>query len=290
LNVTFDAHAAAQDAEPQVQTVQVMATSKQPPIHVRTAFLSDIHLGSRECRADLLLDFLHRVQPEELILVGDIVDLWSLKRSFYWPQAHNNVLRTLLGKAKHGTRIVYVPGNHDIELREYAGMAFGNLEIHRDYVHTTAEGLKLLVLHGDEFDGAVKCSRWLAAVGSSAYDFTMFLNRHFNAIRHRLGYGYWSLAGYLKSRVGNAMQYVRSFEQAAAHEARRRGLDGVVCGHIHRPELATVNDVVYCNDGDWVENCTVLVEKRNGRLELWNWAEHQRSAAGSPPAAIVRAA
>ncbi len=263
----------------------MIASPKQPPIRVRTAFLSDIHLGTRECRADLLLDFLHRVQPEQLILIGDIVDLWSLRRSFYWPQSHNNVLRTILGKAKHGTRIIYVPGNHDIDLREFAGMAFGNLEVHRTYVHTTARDLKLLVLHGDEFDAAVKCSGWLTALGSWAYDLTMFLNRHFNSIRHRFGYRYWSLAGYLKSKVGNAMHYVYSFEQAAAREARRQGLDGIVCGHIHRPELTTIDDVLYCNDGDWVENCTVLVEDRSGELELWNWAESHSGVPSLHPAA-----
>ena len=262
----------------------------QRAIHVRTVFISDVHLGTRECRADLLLDFLHRVQPDELVLVGDIVDMWSLRRSFYWPQSHNNVLRTLLGKTKHGTRIIYVPGNHDADLREFAGMVFGNLEVRRQYVHTTAKGLKLLILHGDEFDGAVKCSRWLAALGSWAYDVSMFVNRHFNTVRHRLGYRYWSLASYLKSKVGNAMHYVHLFEQAAAQEARRQNLDGIVCGHIHRPKVATIDGMLYCNDGDWVENCTVLIEHRSGELELWNWAEIDHSVANSHHAAAVERA
>ena len=273
--VTFVAETALQSGHRQVP--QVKKAVRQQTIHVRTAFISDIHLGTRECRAELLLDFLHRVQPERLILVGDIVDLWSMRRNFYWPQSHNNVLRTILGKAKHGRRIIYVPGNHDTELREYAGFVFGNLEVHREYVHTTARGLKLLVMHGDEFEGIVKCSRWLAALGSWTYDRTMFANRHFNWVRSRLGYQYWSLATYLKSKVGNAMRYVRHFEQAAASEARRRGMDGIVCGHIHRPELTTVDGALYCNDGDWVENSTVLIEARDGRLELWNWAAARRA-------------
>ena len=157
---------------------------------------------------------------------------------------------------------------------------FGNLEVHREYLHTTAAGLKLLVVHGDEFEGAVKCSRWLAALGSWAYDRAMFANCHVNAVRHRLGYRHWSLASYLKSRVGNATQYVQRFERAAAQEARRRGLDGIVCGHIHRPRLATVEGVLYCNDGDWVENCTVLIETRAGELKLWNWAESHHGFPG----------
>lgn len=253
-----------------------MTPASRPVIQVRTAFLSDIHLGSRDCRTELVLDFLRTVQPDQLILVGDIIDLWSLRRSFYWPQSHSDVLRTILGKTKHGTRVIYVPGNHDEQFRSLCGMAFGNLEVHQQYVHETLNGTRLLVMHGDEFDGAVKCNRLLAAVGSSLYDFTLGLNRTLNAFRRRMGYGYWSLAGYLKSRIGNAMQYVRSFEQAAAHAARKHGLDGIICGHIHRPEITEIDGVLYCNDGDWVDSCTALIEDRAGDLELWNWREGQR--------------
>jgi UDP-2,3-diacylglucosamine pyrophosphatase LpxH len=246
---------------------------------VRSAFISDVHLGARECRADLLLDFLHRVHAEQLFLVGDIVDVWSMKRGFYWPQLHNNVLRTILGQAKHGTRVIYVPGNHDEVMRDLCGHVYGNLEVHREYVHTTARGLQLLVTHGDDFDSAVKCHRWLAALGSGAYDVALALNGHLHSIRRLFGYPYWSLASFLKQRVGNAMDYVRDFEQAAAHAARQRGVDGIVCGHIHRPEMTTLDGVLYCNDGDWVENCTALVEDRTGELELWNWAERKRREA-----------
>jgi UDP-2,3-diacylglucosamine pyrophosphatase LpxH len=253
-----------------------MENQKPLAIHVRSVFLSDVHLGARECRAQQLLDFLHRVHMDELYLVGDIVDLWSLRRSFYWPQLHNNVLRTILGKTKHGTRVIYVPGNHDEELRDLAAMVFGNLELHREFIHTTAQGQRLLVMHGDEFDGSVKCSRWLAALGSGAYDLSVNLNRALNRVRHLMGYPYWSLAGYLKSRVGTAMRYVQRFEDAAAHLAARRGLDGIICGHIHRPLDTTLHGVRYCNTGDWVENCTALVEERSGQLALWRLADGSR--------------
>ena len=248
-----------------------MAGTTRPISHVRSAFISDIHLGSRECRADLVLDFLRHVQMEQLFLVGDIVDVWSLRRSFFWPQLHSDVLRTLLGKTKHGTRVIYVPGNHDEQMREICGASFGNLEIHRDYVHTTARGMRLLIMHGDEFDGAVQCSRWLTALGSGLYDVTLGANRLLNTVRRSLRLPYWSLAGYLKTRVGNAMKYVHDFEHAAAHAARRRGVDGIVCGHIHRPEIIELDGTLYCNDGDWVDSCSALIEDRSGELELWHW-------------------
>jgi UDP-2,3-diacylglucosamine pyrophosphatase LpxH len=240
-------------------------------LRCRSLFISDVHLGSRGCRAEQLLDFLRAVQPERLYLVGDIVDFWSLRKGLYWPQSHNDVVRTILGKAKGGTRVILIPGNHDARLRDYAGAVFGNLEIHTEYVHETADGRRLLVLHGDEFDSVVKCSPWLAHLGSAMYDFTLALNRHFNTIRRRCGYPYWSLAGYLKHKVKNAVQYISSFEKAVAHAARRRGVDGVVCGHIHRPEILDLEGILYCNDGDWVENCSALVEDLNGRLGLTSW-------------------
>jgi UDP-2,3-diacylglucosamine pyrophosphatase LpxH len=250
-----------------------MDAQRRPAHHVRTAFLSDIHLGARECRADLVLRFLHEVQMDELWLVGDIVDVWSLKRSFHWPQLHNNVLRTILGKAKHGTRVVYVPGNHDEVMRDMVAMVFGNLEVQREGLHVTADGRRMLVVHGDEFDASVKFSRWLAALGSHAYDVALGLNRGYNRMRRACGYPYWSLASYLKSRIGSAVRYVERFEQAAAHCAARRGLDGVICGHIHRPVMRELHGVQYCNTGDWVDNCTALVEDRSGELRLWQLAD-----------------
>lgn len=254
-----------------------MSPASNPRHRVRSVFISDIHLGSRSCNAAALLAFLRDVQTDHLYLVGDIVDLWSLRKSFYWPQEHNNVLRTLLGKAKHGTKVVYIPGNHDEDFREFVGSEFGNLIIERDCIHTTAQRQRLLVLHGDEFDSVVKCSPWLAALGSHAYDFSIDMNRHFNRVRRFFGYEYWSLASYLKQKVKNAVSYISSFEQAVAHEVRRRGVDGVVCGHIHRAEIREIDGVLYCNDGDWVESCTAVVEDLNGRLSIWNWAEERAS-------------
>jgi UDP-2,3-diacylglucosamine pyrophosphatase LpxH len=250
-----------------------MSSADRPKAHLRTAFISDVHLGTRDCRADLLLDFLHSVHVDELFLVGDIVDFWSLRRGLYWPQLHSNVLRAILGKAKHGTRVIYVPGNHDEQLRDLTASCFGMLEVHREYLHKTAAGKRLLVMHGDEFDGVVKCNRWLAALGSGLYDVALLLNRATNRIRRRCGYGYWSLASYLKSRIGNANEYVRRFESAAAHTARRHGVDGIICGHIHRPQITTLGGVTYCNSGDWVDSCSALVERRDGELQLWHWAD-----------------
>jgi UDP-2,3-diacylglucosamine pyrophosphatase LpxH len=256
-------------------------------LQLRSVFLSDIHLGARECRAELLLEFLHRVHMQELFLVGDIVDVWNMRRDFYWPQLHNNVLRTLLGKAKHGTRIIYIPGNHDEEFRDLDGAVFGNLEVHRDYVHTTHRGRRMLVAHGDEFDGSVKCSPWLAALGSGMYDVSLGLNRALNRVRRAMGLPYWSLATYLKSKVGNAMTYVHRFEEAAAHAALRRGLDGIVCGHIHRPADAEHGGVRYCNTGDWVENCSALVEDHSGELHLWRLCDWRAAFNARPRAGIA---
>jgi UDP-2,3-diacylglucosamine pyrophosphatase LpxH len=242
-------------------------------IRLRSVFLSDVHLGSRDCRAHELLEFLASVEIDYLYLVGDIVDLWSLRRSFYWPQEHNEVLRVILDMAREGTEVIYIPGNHDEDLREFCGSIFGNLRIRRSDVHTTADGRELLVLHGDEFDTAVKCSRWLARCGAVAYDATMRVNRAMNSFRRLLGLGFWSLAGYLKLRLPNAVRYVQAFEHAAAQAARQRGLDGVVCGHIHRAGIREIDSVLYCNDGDWVESCTALVEDMNGRLAIRSWLE-----------------
>ena len=245
----------------------------RPRLRLRAAFISDVHLGSRGCRAADLLEFLRSIEVETLFLVGDIVDLWSMRRSFFWPQEHNDVLRTILGKAKEGCRVIYVPGNHDADLREFCGSVFGNLEMRRKYVHETAAGETLLVVHGDEFDAAVKFSPWLARIGASAYDFTIWLNHYVNALRRLCGARDWSLVAWLKTRMKNARDYIEAFERTAAEAARRRGVDGIVCGHIHRAGIRVIDGVRYCNDGDWVESCTALVEDMNGRIALWSWAE-----------------
>ena len=242
-------------------------------LRLRTVFISDVHLGFKGCRAEFLLDFLRRVECREIYLVGDIVDLWSLQRHFYWPQAHNDVIRTILGKAKHGTRVVYIPGNHDRTFRDHDGLVMGNVEIRREAIHTTADGRRFLVLHGDEFDSIVRASPLLESLGSRAYSGALRLNRYINAIRQRFGYPYWSIAAFLKHKVKNAVKYIANFERALAIEARRREVDGVICGHIHRAEISDIDGITYCNDGDWVESCTALVEDFGGRLSLLRWTE-----------------
>lgn len=247
--------------------------SQKEKIKVRSVWISDIHLGFRGCSADFLLDFLHKVECDYLYLVGDIIDVWEMKKKMYWPQAHNNVIRTLLGKAKHDTKVIYVPGNHDEVLRDFDGAVFGNVEIQNEIIHTTADNRKLLILHGDQFDSVVKISPMLAKVGSRLYEWLLRANRYVNLIRRKMGFSYWSLAAFLKHKVKNAVQYISNFEEAVAHEAARQGVDGVVCGHIHRAEIARHHEVDYYNCGDWVESCTALVEHPNGEMEILNWTE-----------------
>ena len=247
--------------------------SQKEKIKVRSVWISDIHLGFRGCSADFLLDFLHKVECDYLYLVGDIIDVWEMKKKMYWPQAHDNVIRTLLGKAKHNTKVVYVPGNHDEVLRDFDGAVFGNVEIQNEIIHTTADNRKLLILHGDQFDSVVKISPMLAKVGSRLYEWLLRANRYVNLVRRKMGFSYWSLAAFLKHKVKNAVQYISHFEEAVAHEAARQGVDGVVCGHIHRAEIARHHDVDYYNCGDWVESCTALVEHPNGEMEILNWTE-----------------
>jgi UDP-2,3-diacylglucosamine pyrophosphatase LpxH len=241
----------------------------------RAIFLSDIHLGTKGCKAEYLLDFLRYNEAETLYLVGDIVDGWRLKKSWYWPQAHNDVVQKLLRKARKGTNLIYVPGNHDEALRNYTGIHFGGVLVASDYIHETADGKRLLVLHGDAFDGVVKYAKWLALLGDWAYNVMLQVNTWFNRARRTLGFGYWSLSAYLKNKVKNAVQFVDDFETAVAEEARRRQVDGVVCGHIHKAEMREIGGILYINDGDWVESCTALVEHHDGRLEIIHWAEER---------------
>ena len=248
-------------------------------VRVRTAWISDIHLGTPGCQAGALLDFLRELECDTLYLVGDIIDGWQLRRQWYWPQAHNDVVQKILRKARKGTRVVFVPGNHDEFARKYLGHNFGGVDVVEDLIHETADGRKLWITHGDLFDGVVQCAKWLAYVGDSAYEFTLRLNRHLNSLRARLGLPYWSLSRYLKLKVKRAVSYVSDFEAAVAREARRRGADGVVCGHIHHAELRTIDGVLYANDGDWVESLTALVEHRDGRLEIVDWGARMAAAA-----------
>lgn len=245
----------------------------QPLNRYRSIFLSDVHLGYHGCRAEALLNFLRHARTENLYLVGDIVDLVSLNRNFFWPQTHSDVIRTLLGKAKHATRIVYIPGNHDAMFRDYCGLRFGNVEVRRRCIHVTATGRRYLVTHGDEFDADVRLSPWKRCLGAFAYRRLMYINSKLNEVRQRLGCGYWSLASFLKSRSGSARRYIERYRKAAVFAATQRGLHGIICGHIHRPDAKLDRGIEYLNDGDWVEHCTALVEHLDGRLELLRWDE-----------------
>ncbi len=262
----------------------------RPKIAVRTAWISDTHLGTAGCNAELLLDFLKSVDCETLYLVGDIVDGWQLRKGWYWPPRHNDVVRCVLKKARHGTRVVYVPGNHDEAFRDFVGLNLGGIELASEAIHETADGRRLLIVHGDAFDGVVLYARWLAFLGDRAYTLLLKLNRVLNWLRRRRGLPYWSLSSHLKKKVKNAVQFISSFEEAVAHAAHERGASGVVCGHIHSAEIRQIGPVTYYNDGDWVESCTALVEHADGRMEILDWAERKRNEALLEKSRAVKAA
>lgn len=254
---------------------------------VRSVFISDIHLGTAGCQAGALLEFLKSHPSEYLYLVGDIVDGWQLRRRWFWPQAHNDVVQKLLRRARKGCKVLFIPGNHDEFARNFIGLQFGGIEILDDATHQTADGRTLWVTHGDYFDGVIQCAKWLAFLGDNLYEFTLKLNRHLNRLRSRLGLPYWSLSAYLKHKVKKAVSYVTDFEVAVASEARARGHDGVVCGHIHRAEMREIDGTLYCNDGDWVESRTALVEHFDGRLELVCWSgESSKNLSALPYQAV----
>lgn len=255
--------------------------------HVRTIWLSDIHLGTRGCRARDLLDFLDSHECEYLYLVGDIIDFWRLKRSPYWAQLHSDVIRAVLSKARAGTTVTFVPGNHDEYLRRFCDLQLGNIMITREAIHRTVDGRLLLVVHGDEFDGITRCHRWLALTGDVGYEALLVFNRWFNGARRLLGLPYWSLSAYIKGKVKRAVSFVTAFEAGLAHEASRRGLGGVVCGHIHRAEMRDVHGILYCNTGDWVESCTALVERPDGRLELLSMLPNTAAASEAARARVA---
>jgi UDP-2,3-diacylglucosamine pyrophosphatase LpxH len=258
----------------------------------RAVFLSDLHLGTRGCRSDFAADFLRRVECERLYLVGDIIDGWRLRKSWYWDADHDEVIRLILRMARQGTEVTYIPGNHDEVFRAWLGMEFAGVHLRREAVHEAADGRRFLVIHGDEFDGVIRYARFLALLGDWSYDLALRLNRWFNMARRHLGYPYWSLSQWLKRQVKEAVKAIDRFESALATEARRRGLDGMVCGHIHHAEMREVEGVLYMNDGDWVESCTALVEHADGRFELIDWAQENRlsfprgTTAPPPPPAV----
>jgi UDP-2,3-diacylglucosamine pyrophosphatase LpxH len=243
----------------------------QPTLRFRAIFISDVHLGTAGCQATQLLDFLRHTESGDLYLVGDIIDGWQLKRRWYWHQTHNDVVQKVLRKARKGTRVTYIAGNHDEAVRQFLGLAFGGIDIRDEAEHVTADGRRMLVTHGDLFDAVVKGAKWLAHVGDALYLFSLRLNRWFNHARAKLGLPYWSLAQFLKHRVKNAVGYITQFEDALAHEAQRRGFDGVICGHIHKAEIRDIGGILYCNDGDWVESLTALVELESGELRIIDW-------------------
>lgn len=239
--------------------------------HHRTIFISDTHLGTRGCKAELLADFLEHNSCATLFLVGDIVDGWQFKR-WYWSAAQSRVVSEILKKVDDGTRVIYVPGNHDEFLRGYCGRTVAGIEVMREAIHETAAGLRLLVLHGDQFDGVIGCAKWLAHLGDRAYGLALRLNDGLHAVRRALGLPYWSLSSTLKRAVKNAVEYVSRYEEIVARAAASRGVDGVMCGHIHHAEMRQIGDVLYLNDGDWVESCSALVEDARGNLEILHWA------------------
>lgn len=270
------------------KTDRSIGPSGAPRRHYRTIWISDVHLGTRGCACALLLDFLDHCDSDTLYLVGDIIDGWRMKKRFYWPERHNAIVRRVMKKAKVGTRVVYIPGNHDEMFRQFSGMNFGGVEIRRSATHETADGRRLLVLHGDEFDAVVMGQRWLAFAGDAAYGLLLRLNVVINAVRRRFDLPYWSLSAHAKHKVKDAVAFISKFEETVAHAAGRRRVDGVVCGHIHTAEMRDFGGIAYYNDGDWVESCTALVEHADGRMEILRWAVEV--AARRLPAAETREA
>ena len=264
----------------------LMASPDAPVVNARSLFLSDIHLGTRACRAHELLELLRDYDCENIFLVGDIIDFWAMSRGIYWPEVQNTVIQKILKKARHGARVFLIPGNHDEALREYVGSAFGDINLVRDYVHTAADGRRYLLLHGDEYDQITACHRWISILGDISYTWLVHLNRLLSLMRRKMGVsGHWSLADYAKRNVLHAVSFISNFEESVVHSARQRGLDGVICGHIHTPAIKDIDGLTYINCGDWVDSCTAVVEHFNGRMELARWAHRARTAQSAPVAA-----
>ena len=239
----------------------------------RSLFISDVHLGTRNCQAGHLVDFLKENDAETIYLVGDIVDFWRLNRGVLWPQSHNDVLHGLLEKVRGGSRVVFIPGNHDDGLRQYCGQRFGAIEIEMQTIHETADGKRYLVMHGDEFDVVVRYAKWLAFVGDRAYALALWFNRPLNFFRRRFGFGYWSMSSRLKLKVKQVVNFIGDFEKNLADEAARRDTDGVICGHIHHAASRQMEGVHYLNTGDWVESCTAIGETEDGTFEIIRWLD-----------------
>jgi UDP-2,3-diacylglucosamine pyrophosphatase LpxH len=242
------------------------------PNHYRSIFISDLHIGSTQCQADVLLDFLKYNESDLLYLVGDIIDFWALSKKVYWPREHNTIIQKVLRKARHGTRVIYVPGNHDENVREYDEFVFGDIVVRNSIIHETAAGKRLLVVHGDEYDTIAKYHRWIAKLGSKGYDFLLELNRLLRNLRRLFGIqSHFSLAAFVKFKVKNAVQFISDYEESIVATLEDEGLDGVICGHIHHAEIKDMDGFLYLNTGDFVETCTAIVEHQDGRLELIRW-------------------
>ena len=251
----------------------------------RSIFVSDVHLGTKDCKAEQLNNFLKHNSCDTLYLVGDIIDAWKIQQNKWrWKQSHTNVVRRVLGHAKRGTRVVFIAGNHDEFLRPMIpyGFNFGLIEIHNQIEHIGADGKHYLVTHGDLFDGITRLAPWIAFLGDKAYDIVLTLNNKFNWIRRRMGFGYFSLSKYLKYKVKKAVDFVFKFEENLANYCKKRGFDGVICGHIHHAEIKEINGVAYMNDGDWVESCTALVEHHNGKWEIITWTKEKDDVVTDP--------
>lgn len=248
-------------------------TSSHPVTKHRAIFISDVHLGTHGCQAELLLDFLRHNESEYLYLVGDIIDGWRLSKRWYWPSAHNVVIQKILRKARKGTKVIYIPGNHDEFLRQYVGLGIvlGDIQLLEETVHVAANGRRYLVLHGDRFDGVVRYHKGIAMLGSWAYDMVVILNGWFNSLRRRLGLPYWSLAAYLKRRVKDAVKFIVNFEESVVKDAKAQGMDGAICGHIHHPNTRLIEGIHYINDGDWVETGSAVVEDFEGNFSIVKW-------------------
>lgn len=244
----------------------------------RSIFISDVHLGTKDCKADHLNNFLKNNSCNTLYLIGDIIDGWKMQQNrLRWKQSHTNIVRRVLGFAKKGTKVIYIVGNHDEFLRPMIpyGFSFGMIEIHNQIEHIGADGKHYLVVHGDMFDGITRLAPWLSFLGDKAYDVVLNLNTKFNWFRHKLGFGYWSLSRFLKVRVKKAIDFIFKFEKNLANYAKKKGYDGVICGHIHQAEIKTIDNIIYMNDGDWVESCTALVENWNGKWEIIIWIKEK---------------
>ena len=246
----------------------------------RTIWISDLHIGSTQCQADVLLDFLKHNDSEKLYLVGDIIDFWALSKKMYWPREHNTIIQKFLRKARHGTQIIYVPGNHDENVRDYDEYIFGDIVVKKSDIHTTLQGKRLLIVHGDEYDTIAQHQKWLAKLGSVGYDWLIEINRYIRLFRKWFGVqSHFSLAAYVKFKVKNAVQFMSDYEQSIVRTLKNEGLDGVICGHIHHAEIKEIEGFLYVNTGDFVESCTAIVEHFDGRLELVRWLRQESPAA-----------